>query len=103
MAAVQALLVAGVLPQEMQPRQDLPLNGFFAGKTFVLTGTLQKYDRKAAGELIERAGGKVSGSVSRKTDAVIAGENAGSKLEKAQQLGVRILSEEEFLVLLQEA
>lgn len=103
MAAVQALLVAGVLPQEMQPRQDLPLNGFFAGKTFVLTGTLQKYDRKAAGELIERAGGKVSGSVSKKTDAVIAGENAGSKLEKAQQLGVRILSEVEFLVLLQEA
>lgn len=70
--------------------------GMFAGKTFVLTGTLPTMTREEATAKIEAAGGKVSGSVSKKTDFVLAGEEAGSKLEKAQQLGVRILNEAEF-------
>ena len=68
----------------------------FAGKTFVLTGTLPTLTRAQATAAIERCGGKVSGSVSKKTDYVLAGEDAGSKLTKAQQLGVTILSEDDF-------
>ncbi len=68
----------------------------FAGQTFVLTGTLSGYTRDQAAEIIERLGGKVSGSVSKKTSCVLAGEAAGSKLAKAQSLGVRIISEAEF-------
>ena len=69
----------------------------FAGKTFVLTGTLPTMTRAEASAVIEKFGGKVSGSVSKKTSYVLAGEEAGSKLTKAQQLGVPILTEEEFL------
>ena len=72
----------------------------FAGKTFVLTGTLPTLTREEATAKIEAAGGKVSGSVSKKTDFVLAGADAGSKLAKAQELGVRILGEAEFLALL---
>ena len=68
----------------------------FAGMTFVLTGALQKFTRDEASGIIERYGGKASGSVSKKTSIVLAGENAGSKLAKAQELGIRIISEEEF-------
>lgn len=68
----------------------------FSGKTFVLTGTLTKYTRNEAGEIIEKMGGKVSSSVSKKTDYVLAGENAGSKLDKANALSVKVISEEEF-------
>ena len=68
----------------------------FYGMTFVLTGTLDKYGRKEAQELIEKHGGKTSTSVSKKTTYVLAGEDAGSKLTKAQQLGITILNEEEF-------
>jgi DNA ligase (NAD+) len=75
--------------------------GPFAGKTFVLTGTLPSLTREDATAKIEALGGKVSSSVSKKTDYVLAGEEAGSKLEKAQKLGVKIISEEEFLKLLQ--
>ena len=68
----------------------------FAGMTFVLTGTLPTYTRSAASALIEQNGGKVSGSVSKKTAYVLAGADAGSKLTKATQLGVPVISEEEF-------
>ena len=70
-------------------------------KTFVITGTLPSLKRNDATALIEEAGGKVSGSVSKKTDYLLAGDNAGSKLAKAEQLGVEILSEEQFMELLQ--
>ncbi len=68
----------------------------FAGKTFVLTGTLEKYSRDEASEIIEKFGGKTSGTVSKKTAYVLAGEAAGSKLTKAQNLGIPIITEQEF-------
>src|SRR3954462_5693991 len=68
-----------------------------AGKTFVLTGTLEKYTRDEARKMFEDAGGKVTGSVSKKTDYVLAGADAGSKLDKAKELGVKIIDEPEFL------
>ena len=68
----------------------------FYGKTFVLTGSLEKYSRDEASEIIERLGGKTSGSVSKKTSYVLAGEEAGSKLSKAEELGIPIITEQEF-------
>ena len=68
----------------------------FAGKTFVLTGSLEKYSREEASNIIEKFGGKTSSSVSKKTTYLLAGEDAGSKLTKAQSLGVQIISENEF-------
>ena len=68
----------------------------FEGKTFVLTGALSKYSRDEASDIIEKLGGKTSGSVSKKTSYVLAGEDAGSKLTKAQNLGVTVITEEEF-------
>ena len=69
----------------------------FEGKTFVLTGALSRFTREEATEKIELFGGKASGSVSRKTSYVIVGENAGSKERKARELGIPVLSEEDFL------
>ncbi|MEE0264711.1 MAG: helix-hairpin-helix domain-containing protein, partial [Acutalibacteraceae bacterium] len=71
--------------------------GKFAGKTFVLTGTLPTLKRSEAAKIIEEMGGKTSSSVSKKTDYVVAGEEAGSKLVKAQSLGIAIISEEDLL------
>jgi DNA ligase (NAD+) len=72
----------------------------FAGKTFVLTGTLPTLSRDDASTMIREAGGNVSGSVSKSTDYVLAGESAGSKLDKARELGVRVISEKEFMAIL---
>jgi DNA ligase (NAD+) len=74
-----------------------------AGQTFVLTGTLPTLKRSQAQELIEAAGGKVSGSVSKKTSYLVAGEEAGSKLTKAEQLGVAILDEQGLLNILSQS
>jgi DNA ligase (NAD+) len=93
---VEALLAAGVSPQ---PPEDTS-RGPFAGRTVVLTGTLAGLTREQAKEEVERRGGKVSGSVSRKTDFVVAGEDSGSKLKKAAELGVKVLDERAFLDLL---
>ncbi len=76
------------------------LDNRFAGMTFVLTGALERFTREEAGEMIEKRGGKSAGSVSKKTTYVVAGENAGSKLRKAQELGIPVLTEDEFLALL---
>lgn len=96
---ISRLKEAGVNMTAQSTAQDLRL----AGKTFVLTGTLPTLTRQEASELVERYGGKTSSSVSKKTGYVIAGEDAGSKLTKAQQLNVPILSEEEFLKLLEDS
>ncbi len=95
---ISALLVAGLHWPETEFKQIV--TGQFAGKVFVLTGTLPNLSRDRAKELIESSGGKVSGSVSKKTDYVITGSDAGSKLDKAQGLGLAILDEAAFIVLL---
>ena len=74
-----------------------------AGKSFVITGTLPTLKRDEAADRIKQAGGKISGSVSKKTDFVVAGEEAGSKLDKAKELGVTVIDEAELLGLLGEA
>jgi DNA ligase (NAD+) len=96
--AIQRLLDAGVAPE---PEAAPIAAGFFAGKSVVLTGTLSGYTREQAKAEIERRGGRVAGSVSRKTDLVVAGEDSGSKLKKAQELGVRVVDENGFRELLQ--
>ena len=94
---VEELEKAGVRMVDTSERTD----DRFAGMTFVLTGTLPTLKRDEAAALIERYGGKTAGSVSKKTSVVLAGEDAGSKLTKAQQLGIRIISQEEFEEMLQ--
>ncbi len=96
---IRALEEAGV---NMDSR-EAPVGDALAGKTFVLTGTLEGLTRDEAKAMIEAEGGKVSGSVSKKTDFVVAGEAAGSKLQKAQELGVEILTQAQFLSLLGES
>ena len=92
---IERLENAGVHCVDDSPEEG-ERNELFEGKTFVLTGTLEKYTRTEASEIIERLGGKTSSSVSKKTDYVLAGKEAGSKLDKAQKLGVKIISESEF-------
>jgi DNA ligase (NAD+) len=95
---VDRLLAHGVKPRPEEVQQDSPISG----KTIVVTGTLEKLDRRQAEALIESLGGKTAGSVSKKTDYVLAGESAGSKLTKARELGVRVLNEQEFFGLIGE-
>ncbi len=95
---VQALIEKGVRIQAMEENASLNLDG----KTFVLTGGLSRLTRKEAKEKIESKGGKVSGSVSKNTDYVVAGENPGSKLAKARQLGVDVLDEDALVHMLEE-
>ena len=91
---VDALLAAGVAPK-WEARDTS--GGPFAGMTVVVTGTLSSMGRKEAEEAIRGAGGKAAGSVSKKTSLVVAGESAGSKLDKARELGIEVIGEEEFL------
>jgi DNA ligase (NAD+) len=95
-ALIAKLAAAGVnmASQQVAPGEGAP--GLLAGKTFVLTGTLPTMTREEATKAIEELGGKVSGSVSKKTSYVVAGEEAGTKLDKARQLGIPVLSEPEF-------
>lgn len=95
---VDRLLAHGVKPRPEEVQQDSPISG----KTIVVTGTLEKLDRRQAEALIESLGGKAADSVSKKTDYVLAGESAGSKLTKARELGVRVLNEQEFFELIGE-
>ncbi|HEV8607389.1 MAG TPA: NAD-dependent DNA ligase LigA [Tepidisphaeraceae bacterium] len=95
-AAIKQLQAVGVNPvmeKEPERKGGLPL----AGKTVVVTGTLAKFERKEIEDLIVKLGGKAAGSVSKKTSFVVAGESAGSKLDKAKELGVEVIGEEEFV------
>ncbi|MBR0199471.1 MAG: NAD-dependent DNA ligase LigA [Oscillospiraceae bacterium] len=94
---IERLRKAGVDFRSHEEKKD----DRFAGMTFVLTGALSKFTRDEASAIIESYGGKASGSVSKKTSYVVAGENAGSKLTKAQSLGIPVLSEEEFAAMIQ--
>jgi DNA ligase (NAD+) len=93
---IENLFSAGIKPLEEKP-QTYDKTSFFQGKTFVLTGTLSSMERSNAKKEIERRGGKATGSISKKTDYVIVGENPGSKLKKAKSLGISILDENTFL------
>lgn len=95
---IESLKQAGVNMDSLSE----PLGDLLVGKTFVLTGELTSFSRKEAGEKLEALGAKVSGSVSKKTSCVIAGEAAGSKLRKAQELGIPVIDEQQFLALLGE-
>jgi DNA ligase (NAD+) len=96
-AVIDALLAAGVKPQPPEPKKS---TGQLEGKTLVVTGTLKNFSRQQAQQAIQNAGGKATSSVSKKTDFVLAGEDPGSKLEKARRLGVTVIDEEEFLQML---
>ncbi|NGX60442.1 MAG: DNA ligase [Chlamydiae bacterium] len=93
---IHRLFHLGVHPEKVKTQRGHP----FFGKTFVLTGSLENYSRSEAATLIKERGGKVSGSVSKKTDYVLVGSEPGSKYDKAKELGIQILSEEEFTSLL---
>jgi DNA ligase (NAD+) len=95
-ALITKLAQAGVNMTSQQPAVEVVAKGPLAGKSLVLTGTLSTMTREEAQAAVERMGGKVSGSISRKTSYLVVGADAGSKLEKARQLGVRELTEEEF-------
>uniref|UniRef100_UPI003D81B727 helix-hairpin-helix domain-containing protein n=1 Tax=Trichloromonas sp. TaxID=3069249 RepID=UPI003D81B727 len=95
---LEQLRERGINPtEEAVVQQDGPLSG----KTLVITGTLERMSRKEAEDLVERLGGRAAGSVSKKTDYLVAGPGAGSKLDKAQKLGIKTLTEDEFLQMTQ--
>jgi DNA ligase (NAD+) len=92
-SVIEKLLAAGVMPEQPKIRRSDKL----AGKTIVVTGTLENFSRQQAEQAIRQAGGKSSSSVSKKTDFVLAGENPGSKLDKAKNLGVEVIDEKQFM------
>ncbi|MGI6168328.1 MAG: NAD-dependent DNA ligase LigA [Christensenellales bacterium] len=94
--SIDALLRIGITPRPYEQR-----SGSFAGQTVVLTGALSNYSREQAKDLIEQRGGVVAASISRKTNLVVAGERAGSKLQKAMDMGIRVVGEQEFIELLE--
>lgn len=103
-ATINGLANAGVkLTEDVTEELQSETASVLTGKTLVVTGTLVKYKRDEIEGLIERLGGRASGSVSKKTDYLVAGENAGSKLEKANELGVKVLSEDDFQKLIETA
>lgn len=95
---VQACMDSGIQFEKVEKMQE----SVYTGKTFVFTGSLEKFTRKDARVMVEKLGARASGSVSSKTDFVIAGTSAGSKLENAQKLGIPVLSEDEFLEMMEE-
>ena len=95
---IRQMLAAGVSPERPKARRA----GKLAGKTIVVTGTLENFTRQQAQEAIKQAGAKAAGSVSKKTDFVVAGENAGSKLDKATKLGVEVITEEQFVEMIKD-
>lgn len=95
---IEHLLKNGVIPKKIKSKKIK--NHIFENKTFVLTGSLEKFTRSEASSLIKERNGKVLGSVSKKTDYILAGDNPGSKLDKAEELNIKVLSEEEFEKLL---
>jgi DNA ligase (NAD+) len=96
-AMINELLSAGVKPELPQKKKA---EGKLAGKTIVVTGTLQNFTRQQIEEAIRNAGAKTSSSVGKTTDYVLAGDNPGSKLDKARQLGVKVISEKDFTEML---
>ena len=100
----QQQLLAELRELGVAPRSEATVqrDGFLTGKTLVITGALERWSRKEAEALVERLGGRAAGSVSKKTSYLVAGAEAGSKLDKARQLGVPVLDEEAFARLLQE-
>ncbi len=98
---IDKLIRAGVIREE-KAQEPVRRGDQFAGKSVVLTGKLERFTREEAAVLIEERGGKVTSSVSKNTDLVLSGDNAGSKLDKARKLGVKIMSEDEFLALIGE-
>lgn len=94
---VDACLNAGII---WKPEEKAEIPQIFEGKIFVFTGALQQFTRDQAKQMVRERGGKATGSVSKKTDFVVIGENAGNKAEKAKKLGVKILTEEEFLAII---
>jgi len=97
-AVIDQLFTAGIKPQPPQVRTQR--KGELAGKTIVVTGTLENFTRQQIEQAIRQAGAKTSSSVSKKTDFVLAGENPGSKLDKARELGVEVINEKQFLAML---
>ena len=93
---INDMLDSGVNPPKHEKKQAGPLTG----KTIVVTGTLEKFTRQSIKQAIKEEGGKVSSSISKKTDFLLAGENAGSKLEKANKLAVKVITEEDFLAMI---
>ena len=93
---IEELLAAGVTPERARPKRF----GKMTGKTFVITGTLENFTRQQAEQAVKNAGGKTSSSVSKNTDFVLAGKNPGSKLDKAQNYGIKIIDEKDFIQLL---